>query len=94
MNKYNRLNEEIFEELKKICGEKYVIYNDSEKLEPYSHDETPGKEWAAMPEAVVRPAKTEEVASIVKLANKRNIPITPRGAGSGLSGGAIPIKGG
>lgn len=94
MKKYNPVTKEVVEELKKICGEKYVIYNDLEKLELYSHDETPGKEWAAMPEAVVRPASTEEIAKIVKLANNKNVPITPRGAGSGLSGGAVPLKGG
>jgi len=94
MKKYNRVDAEVIQELRKICGEKYVIYDDPEKLEPYSHDETPGKEWASMPEAVVRPITTEEVAAIVKLANRKNVPITPRGAGSGLSGGAVPIQGG
>jgi glycolate oxidase len=92
--KYSPVNGEIAAELKKIAGEKYVIFNDPEKLEPFSHDETPGKEWASMPEAVVRPANVEEISKILKLANEKMIPITPRGAGSGLSGGAVPIYGG
>jgi len=47
-----------------------------------------------MPEAVVKPSSAEEIAQIVRLANKYKIPITPRGAGSGLSGGAVPVYGG
>ncbi|MCD6342218.1 MAG: FAD-binding protein, partial [Spirochaetaceae bacterium] len=46
------------------------------------------------PEVVVLPASTEQVAAVMKLANRENIPVTPRGAGSGLSGGAIPSFGG
>jgi glycolate oxidase len=47
-----------------------------------------------MPDAVVRPRTAEEIAAIMQLANRENIPVTPRGAGSGLSGGAVPIHGG
>ena len=47
-----------------------------------------------MPEALVRPRTAEEIAAIMKLANRERIPVTPRGAGSGLSGGAVPIYGG
>ena len=92
--KYNPVTPETVEELKKIVGEKFVIFNDHEKLEPFSHDETPGKEYAHMPEAVVRPTSAQEISEIIKLANRRMIPVTPRGAGSGLSGGAVPIHGG
>ncbi len=92
--KYQPITDAIANALKNIVGEKYVIFNDAEKLEPYSHDETPGKEWASMPEAVVRPGNVEEISKIVKLANEKMLPITPRGAGSGLSGGAVPLYGG
>ncbi|MDR0497034.1 MAG: FAD-binding protein, partial [Treponema sp.] len=51
-------------------------------------------EYGRYPEAVVLPGSTEEAAAIVKLANRELIPVTPRGAGSGLSGGAIPEYGG
>jgi glycolate oxidase len=47
-----------------------------------------------MPEALVRPETAEQIAAIMKLANRCKIPVTPRGAGSGLSGGAVPIYGG
>ncbi len=93
-SRYNPVTSKIAEELRRIVGDKYVIYGDAEKLESYSHDEVPGKEYAHMPEAVVRPCKTEEIVEIMKLANRELVAITPRGAGSGLSGGAVPIHGG
>ncbi|HEY3992858.1 MAG TPA: FAD-linked oxidase C-terminal domain-containing protein [Ktedonobacteraceae bacterium] len=46
------------------------------------------------PDIVVLPATTEEVAAIVKIASRHDIPVVPRGAGTGLSGGAVPIYGG
>ncbi|HBT51042.1 MAG TPA: FAD-binding oxidoreductase, partial [Petrotoga sp.] len=85
---------EIVEELKKIVGANNVIYDDPDALEAYSHDEVAEKHYAHMPEAVVKPSSAEEIAQIVRLANKYKIPITPRGAGSGLSGGAVPVYGG
>ena len=83
----------IIDELKGIAGKGNVI-TDEEKLEAYSHDETDAREYGHFPEAVVLPCTTEEVAAVVKLANRERIPVTPRGAGSGLSGGAIPEYGG
>ena len=91
---YNPLTASVVDELKKIVGEKYVLFGDEDKLEPFSHDETPDRKYAHMPEAVIRPRTAEEIAAIVKLANREMIPITPRGAGSGLSGGAVPQHGG
>jgi len=90
---YNKLTNGIIEELKSIVGNGNVIV-DSEKLYAYSHDETDANEYGHSPEAAVLPASTEEVAAVVKLANRELIPVTPRGAGSGLSGGAIPEYGG
>jgi len=91
---YNPVTSEIVAELRRIVGDRYVIFNDPEKLEPYSHDEIPDRSYARLPEAVVRPETAEHVAAIMKLANRERIPITPRGAGSGLSGGAVPVHGG
>lgn len=90
---YNPVTIEIINELEEIVGKKNVI-TDKDKMEPYSHDETPTEQLNHMPEVVVTPGSTEEVAEIVKLANRELIPVTPRGAGSGLSGGAIPEYGG
>jgi len=91
--KYNPVTNEIVDRLIKIVGKKNVL-TDREKMEPYSYDETPKEQYAHMPEVVVTPKTAEQIAEIVKLANKELIPITPRGAGSGLSGGAIPTFGG
>jgi len=91
---YNKVTQEIVDELKEIIGSKYVIYEDTEKLEPYSHDEIAEKSYASMPEVVIKPRTVEEISRVMKLANRERIPITPRGAGSGLSGGAVPLFGG
>jgi glycolate oxidase len=91
---YNPLTPAIAAELRRIVGDRYVIYADPEKLETYSHDEIAELQYAHMPEALVRPASADEIAAIIKLANREMIPVTPRGAGSGLSGGAVPIHGG
>ncbi|MDR1804095.1 MAG: FAD-binding oxidoreductase [Treponema sp.] len=90
---YNKLTDGIIEELRSIVGKGNVII-DREKLDAYSHDETDATEYGHSPDAVVLPASTEEVAAVVKLANRELVPVTPRGAGSGLSGGAIPEYGG
>ncbi|AQT69000.1 putative FAD-linked oxidoreductase [Anaerohalosphaera lusitana] len=91
---YSPVTNEILQELKAIVGERYVIAGDDDKLEPYSHDEVKGEQYAHMPECVVRPRKAEEIAEIMKLANREHVAVTPRGAGSGMSGGAVPIEGG
>jgi glycolate oxidase len=71
-----------------------VIFDDPEQLENYSHDEIADSHYAHLPEVVVKPGSTQDIAAIMKLANRERIPVTPRGAGSGLSGGAVPIYGG
>ncbi|NNG68207.1 FAD-binding oxidoreductase [Caldanaerobacter subterraneus] len=91
---YNKLTPKIVEELIGIVGSNNVIYDDPEALEAYSHDEVAEKHYSHIPEAVVKPSSAEEIAQIMKLANKYKIPVTPRGAGSGLSGGAVPVYGG
>ena len=87
------MTDQIIEELRKIVGRGNVI-TDGEKLDAYSHDETDAREFGHRPDVVVLPASTEETAAVVQLANRELIPVTPRGAGSGLSGGAIPEHGG
>lgn len=90
---YAAVTPAILDELRKIVGAKNVLVEE-EKIEAYSHDETNAEEYGHMPEVVVFTETTEKVAELVKLANRERIPITPRGAGSGLSGGAIPQFGG
>lgn len=74
-----------------IVGQPFVIISDEEKT-LYSHDHT--EDLSFMPEVVVKPANAIEVAEVVKICFQNNIPITPRGAGTGLSGGALPLHGG
>jgi len=90
---YSQVTEAIVSELVRIVGDGSVI-TDAERMEPYSHDEVAEPEYAAMPEVVVKPRTAEEISKIMKLANREKIPVTPRGAGSGLSGGAVPVHGG
>ncbi len=91
--KYAAITPDIVRELTDIVGARNVVQGEEAML-PYSHDETPADQYGHMPGVVVTPTSTEQVAAVVRLANRRLIPITPRGAGSGLSGGAIPIFGG
>ncbi|HEW91382.1 MAG TPA: FAD-binding oxidoreductase, partial [Thermotogaceae bacterium] len=82
---------ELYEKLKDILGNR--VKTEEDFLEKYSHDET-AELQSIVPGAVLFPISTEEVSQIMKLANTYKIPITPRGAGTGLSGGAIPAQGG
>ncbi|KPK62482.1 hypothetical protein AMJ83_10765 [candidate division WOR_3 bacterium SM23_42] len=88
---YKKVDERVTKKLKQIVGAANVI-TDRETLENYSHDETPL--YKSMPEVVVKPTSTEQVSEIMRLAYARNIPVTPRGGGTCLSAGAVPIHGG
>ena len=92
MAKYNKITAELAEKLKAIVGEDR-FYFDGSIPEDYCHDEMPiyGKRF---PEAVCEVESTEEVAAIMKLCNENLIPVTPRGAGTGLVGGAVALNGG
>ena len=93
LSKYKPVTDKIIEELKGICGDLYVYADDESTLQKYSRDKVP-EDYGHMPEVVVLPKTAKEISSILKLANREMIPITPRAAGSGLSGGAVPIYGG
>ena len=88
MRKYQHVQEDTIQALRQIVGEKYV-YTDTDKCIPYASDEGVGKEYENMPEVVVLPKTTEEVAAVMKLANEALIPVIPRGAGTGLEFGAV-----
>jgi glycolate oxidase len=79
------------EEFKNILGEKFVLI-DHETLHNYSHDET--EDLHFLPDVVLKPRNAEEISAILKICNRDKIPVTPRGAGTGLSGGALPHLGG
>lgn len=90
--RFNRVTAEVIEQLKEIAGEDYVLTS-PEELKKYSIDEIEER-YCSLPEVVVKPRTPEEIAAIMKLANEYKIPVTPRGAGTGLSGGAVPVYGG
>lgn len=90
---YKKVTQDIIEKLEKIVGQKNLTF-DPEKMEDYSHDEFSLRDIARMPELVVKPGKTEEVAEILHLANLENIPVTPRGGATGMAGGCVPLYGG
>ena len=79
------------EEFKQIVGTDFVLA-DEESLHHYGHDET--EKLIYLPEVVLKPRTPEEIAAIIKICNEDLIPVTPRGAGTGLSGGALPHLGG
>ncbi|HID11999.1 MAG TPA: FAD-binding oxidoreductase, partial [Candidatus Latescibacteria bacterium] len=83
----------IVESLKKIVGDDWVITRRG-LMEGYLRDETAGPSCPSpVTDAIlVKPASTEEVSGILKLANEKGIPVFPRGGGTGLCGGAIPTK--
>jgi len=85
------LEKKFISQLRKIVGQEAVLTS-KEDLNAYSYDGT--ATWAHMPDVVVLPTTTEQVSRILKLANENMIPVTPRGAGTNVSGGSIPIKGG
>lgn len=76
---------------KSIVGEQYVSA-DEETLNHYAHDETENLHYP--PEVVIKPRTAEEISAILALCNQEKIPVTPRGAGTGLSGGALAHLGG
>lgn len=78
--------------LARLVGDKHVLVGEAITPE-YTHDESLTVA-AVSPLAVVRPANTDEVAKVLAFANERRIPIVARGAGSGLSGGATPVRDG
>jgi glycolate oxidase len=91
---YSPITPDIASELRRIVGERHVIYDEPERMESYAHDEVSGEEYAHLPEAVVKPGSAGEIARVMVLANRERVPVTPRGAGTGLSGGAVPVYGG
>jgi glycolate oxidase len=82
---YNLINE-----LRAIVGEQYVLI-EKEDVIVYEQD---GSIFQVMPEIVVLPANVDQVSAVIKAAKQANLPIVPRGSGTGLAGGAVPAEGG
>jgi glycolate oxidase len=89
--KFNTITEDILQQIKAIVGDTDV-FTKHDDLEKYSHDETEDLHY--YPEVAVKPKTADEISALMKLCNANNIAVTPRGAGTGLAGGALPIHGG
>ncbi|MEO0004448.1 MAG: FAD-binding oxidoreductase [candidate division WOR-3 bacterium] len=89
--KVKTLSKALLARLKEIIPSERIV-TDREKLFDYSHDESPQK--PAIPAAVVKPTDPEEISRLVQLCQEEKIPLTPRGLGTGLAGGSVPILGG
>ncbi|UOE56269.1 FAD-binding protein [Bacillus sp. CMF12] len=85
------ITEQIVERLKSIMGSEKRILLEKADLVSYSYD---GSFGAYIPEIILQPVSTEEVAGIVKVANDMKVPVYPRGRGTSLSGGPLPVHGG
>ncbi len=84
------MNQDTIHKLRKIVGQDQVT-TVAEELACYSYDGT-GQEYP--PNAVVFPGSTEEICRIMQLASSTPFPVVPRGAGTGMTGGALPVAGG
>lgn len=83
------VTQSILSEFEAIVGKENVV-TEAEKRHAYSHDET--EDYSFLPDVVLKPGSPLEISSILKICNEHVIPVTPRGAGTGLSGGALPIQ--
>jgi glycolate oxidase len=88
---YGSVSAVVLDALRGIVGESGVLTGDS--MQDYARDEAPNAA-AFMPGVVVKPGDASQVSRVLRLANESKIPVTPRGAGTGLSGAAVPILGG
>lgn len=82
-----QIGSQIIEQFRAIVGDAYVIETDDQKQD-YAHDKT--EDYFFMPAVVVKPANTQQVSEVLTVCHQYKVPVTPRGAGTGLSGGALP----
>ena len=87
----NNITPSLLEEMKSIVGAAY-FFTDEESFTKYGSDETEKLHYA--PQVVVKPRTAEEISKLLILSNQHLIHVTPRGAGTGLTGGALPHLGG
>lgn len=88
---FTKVDNSHLETLRSIVGDEFVL-TEPEFLELASSDET--EDLCFLPDVVVRPGSPEEISRIMKFVNENNIPVTPRGGGTGLSGGCLAVHGG
>jgi glycolate oxidase len=87
-NAFQPISESIAVEMRAVLSEQY-FHQDESALRGHGHDET--EDLMYLPEAVAEPANTAEICALMKICFEHSIPVTIRGAGSGLAGGALPV---
>lgn len=93
MVRYGKVTPALRRELARLLGRENVLA-DPEQMADYAHDEFALPGIRRLPEAVVRPRSTGEVAAVMRLAARERLPVVPRGGGTGLCGGCVPALGG
>ncbi len=88
---YHKVEQKLLTQLENIVSARYLM-TERNDLISYAQDET--SDARAFPEVVVKPENAKQVSDIMRLANEYQVPVTPRGLGTGVSGGALPIYGG
>lgn len=88
---FKRIDKRHVDEITRIVGAERVLL-DEDSLEKYSHDFT--EDLRFKPHVAVLPSSASQISEILKLATREGLPVTPRGAGTGLSGAALPVHGG
>ena len=84
------IEQKTIEELEQIVGKDNTFTSKADRI-CYSYDAT---QQQFLPDVIVHPGSTEEISKIMSLANRERIPVFPRGAGSGFTGGSLPTRGG
>jgi glycolate oxidase len=87
----NKITAALLAQFEAIVGS-VNIFTDKEHIEKYGQDET--ENLIYLPEVIVTPNTPEQISALLKICNEHLIPVTPRGAGTGLTGGALPHLGG
>lgn len=85
-----RMDRIVVEKLARIVGRENIS-TAPEELSCYSYD---GTGQVFLPEAVAFPQSAQEISEVLKAANEHGFPVVPRGAGSGMTGGSLPVRGG
>ncbi len=81
-------------ELARLLGPEHVLRGDGPAVSQYGHDATSARGLRGHADLVVRPGTAAEVAAVLALCYEREAPLIPRGGGTGLAGGAVPLEGG
>jgi glycolate oxidase len=93
MANYRPVTPELLDELRDIVGGQHTFAG--EAIPAYfGHDAGTRHDVRHLPEVLVQPADADQVPAILRLANLALVPVTPRGGGTGLAGGAVPLQGG